>query len=72
MYKLRKDYSTGKSLTTTTTHTRGWSQQSFGSHMFITEKFFNKSIQTKLNEIIQLAEVVYIAGNFFQYISFNH
>ncbi|CAI8593174.1 unnamed protein product [Vicia faba] len=53
---LPKVSSTRKSLTTTSTNIRGWSQQSSSSHMSITEKFLDKSIQIKLNQIIQLVE----------------
>ncbi|CAI8587854.1 unnamed protein product [Vicia faba] len=51
--------SIGKSLTTTSCNNRGWSQKSSSSHMSIREKFLDKYIQIKLNEISQLAEATF-------------
>ncbi|KAL5100309.1 hypothetical protein RYX36_004636 [Vicia faba] len=48
---MPKDSSIGKSLTTTSCNNRGWSQKSSSSHMSIREKFLDKYIQIKLNEI---------------------
>ncbi|KAL5071430.1 hypothetical protein RYX36_022317, partial [Vicia faba] len=48
--------STGKSLTTTNSNSRGWSQKTSSSQMSIREKFLDKSIHIKLHEISQLAE----------------